>query len=518
MGDFSAELILSNANVLTLNPDQPRARLVAVGRGRVLAVTDDAAMPKLRGTGTRVVDCGGRTVIPGFNDAHFHLVAYAESLLAPGLDWAAACSIADIKDRIRRLAHGLPAGVWIRAGEYNEFNLAEKRHPNRRDLDEATASHPVKLAHSSGHAVVLNSLALSLAGISRKTPEPPGGMIERDLETGEPNGLLYGMGEYLAQAVPPVSDAEMERGVKLAGEKLLSLGVTSIQDASPHNGLRHWLRFQRWKDSTVLKPRVSMMWSAGAFDEYRELGLAPKAGGEQLRPGAVKMVLDETRGWLNPPQDELNRIVFEIHRASFQVAIHAIEETTVAAACSALEYALQRSPRRGHRHRVEHCSVCPPPLAKRLAALGVVMATQPAFVYYNGERYLKTVPPEQLGHLYPVADLINAGCTVAAGSDCPVVPPDPIKGIYAAVFRKTAAGHDLLPEQGVSPLEALWLYTGGAAYASFEEDVKGSIVPGKLADLVVLNGDPTAVPAEEMKELSAVMTVIGGEIVWRKGI
>jgi predicted amidohydrolase YtcJ len=343
-------------------------------------------------------------------------------------------------------------------------------------------------------------------------------MIDRDLENGEPNGLLYGMSDYLENVVPSLDDSELEQGIELANERLISLGITSIQDASPHNDVRRWQAFQHWKARGQFIPRVSMMLGAEAISQYQEQGLLSKTSDRQLRLGAVKIILDETRGQLNPPQTELNQKVSEIHQSGFQVALHAVEETTVEAACSTMEYVLQRSPHINHRHRVEHCSVCTPAMARRLASLGVVVVTQPAFVYYSGERYLKTVPNEQLKHLYPIATLIKAGLKVAAGSDCPVAPPNPLSGIYGAVFRKTKRGRSLLPEECISPLEALWMHTKGAAYACFEEAIKGSIVPGKLADLAVLSSDPTEMTPDEVKGLEVKMTIIGGEIVWRRGL
>jgi predicted amidohydrolase YtcJ len=518
MSNLSADLILYNANVLTLNPRCPKGELVAIQNGRILSVSGNEAIKELRGTRTKVVDCHSKTILPGFNDAHCHLAAYAESLLTPSIGQATVHSVSDIQHEIRKLAHNLPAGSWIRARGYNEFYLAEKRHPTCWDLDKATDAHPVMLTHRSGHAHVLNSLALALAGISNETAEPPGGMIERDLETGEPNGVLYGMSDYLANVTPPLNDSELEQGLGLASKKLVSLGITSIQDASPHNDYRRWQTFQRWKSQGRFKPRVSMMLGAEALAQYQEQGLPLKTVDSQLRLGAVKIILNETRGQLNPPQAELNQKVFNIHRSGLQVALHAVEETTVEAACSALKYTLQRAPRAGHRHRVEHCSVCTLEMAERLASLEVVVVTQPAFIYYSGERYLKTVPEEQLKHLYPIATLINAGLKVVASSDCPTVPPNPMSGIYAAVSRTTEASQSLLPRERISTLEALWMYTEGGAYACFEETTKGSIVPGKLADLVLLSGNPFEVAQEDMKDLEVEMTIVNGEIVWRKGL
>jgi len=256
------------------------------------------------------------------------------------------------------------------------------------------------------------------------------------------------------------------------------------------------------------------MFGLHALADLKDKGLRPGYGDSGLRLGAVKITLDETRGRLNPPQEELNEGVLTAHQAGFQVAIHAVEEGTVEAAAIALEYCLNRSPKADHRHRVEHCSVCPPPLLQRLRDVDAMVVTQPAFIYFSGERYLEEVPNTQLPWLYRTRSFLENGLRPAGSSDCPVVPPDPLVGLYAAVTRKAESGQVLSPEEAISPEEALRIYTLGGAYASFEERLKGSIEIGKLADLVVLSADPTKVAPEEIKEIQVEKTIIGGEVVW----
>jgi len=209
-------------------------------------------------------------------------------------------------------------------------------------------------------------------------------------------------------------------------------------------------------------------------------------------------------------------LLFAIHQSGFQAVIHAIEPPAIEAACTAIEYALQRSPRLDHRHRIEHCSVCPPLLARRLASLGVMVVTQPPFIYYSGDRYLKTVSGSQLKYLYPLASLLEHNVHIAGSSDCPIVPPNPLIGIHSAVSRRSETGKAVLAQEGITPLDALHMYTDYAARATFEENIKGSITPGKLADLVVLSNDPTKVPVEEIKDIQVEMTVLNGEVVWDK--
>jgi predicted amidohydrolase YtcJ len=514
---MNPDLILFNANVLTMDPSFPSADLVVIHGGRILKVTRNEIIKKNKNKRTVVIDCQKKTVLPGFNDAHFHLHAFAESLLTLNLSSSKGIrSISDIQTEIKKISQKIPHGTWIRAAGYDEFHLFEKRHPNRWDLDRAAPHHPLKLTHRSGHAHVLNSLALKLTGISQYTPDPPGGLIERDLESGEPTGVLYGMGDFLSKRIPPLDRQQIDEGITLANQELSSLGITSIQDTSARNDISRWNMFQQWQEKGLLKLRVNMMMGWECFRERPEYNFLCQFNQEQLHFGGVKIILDEVTGQLNPSQNELNEMVWHIHQSGFQVALHAVEETTIEASCNALENALRKVPRSNHRHRIEHCSVCPPALAKRLASLGIMVVTQPSFIYYHGDRYLETVPNRQLKHLYPIGTLIKNGAQVAAGSDCPIAPPNPWVGIFAAASRTTDTGRIVLPEEQITPMETIRMYTDYAAKAGFEEGVKGSITAGKMADLVVLNDDPTQVPIREIKEIEVEMTILNGEIVWDK--
>jgi predicted amidohydrolase YtcJ len=330
--------------------------------------------------------------------------------------------------------------------------------------------------------------------------------------------VLYGMGPYLLQVLPELGRSELDRGIQLANDRFISLGITSVQDASVSSNMKRWKMYQEWKEQGYFKPRVSMMMGTEYFDEFCEQGFTPRLGDEWLRLGGVKIILRETTGELHPNQEELNKLVFKIHKAGHQAVLHVVEESMLKSACLAFDYALNTYFDRGHRHRLEHCSVCSPAMVENLTSLKTVIVTQPSFIYYNGERYLSMVDEYQLRHLYPIGRLMKAGLKLAAGSDCPVVPLSPLVGIYAAVSRLSEAGISILPDECISPVEALSMYTTNAAYACFEEDKKGSLVPGKLADLVVLDNDPTHMPVSEIKDMEVKMTVIGGEVVWRNGL
>jgi predicted amidohydrolase YtcJ len=294
--------------------------------------------------------------------------------------------------------------------------------------------------------------------------------------------------------------------------RLAAMGITSVQDASIQNGLKTWKKYAHYRDTGIMKQRLTMMLGSGAFmkEQYRDI-----AGEDDwLRVNGVKIVLHEASGELFPPGKELRNTIMKIHRAGMQAAVHAIEEHVIETAADTIAVAIGEYPVKDSRHRIEHCLVCPPRLARKLAETGVMIVTQPNFVYYNGDRYLNTVPDEQMRYMYPIKTLMDAGLVVAAGSDGPVVPQDPIKGIYTAVTRRTEQGNRLLPHEGINLDSAIKMYTLNAACAAREEKQKGSITPGKLADLVILDRDITRINPEEIKDVNVDTAIIGGEVVF----
>ncbi|MHB9150689.1 MAG: amidohydrolase [Thermoleophilia bacterium] len=515
------DLVLVNANVITMDRALPAARTIGIRAGRIYSVSPRSAHPPRDSGGPRpiVIDCRGKTVVPGFIDAHCHLVSYAHSLVGLDAGPRSVSSILDIRDLVAQAARETPPGSWILGRGYSEFHLAEKRHPTRWDLDAVSPAHPVSIAHHSGHAHLLNSLALERVGISMETGDPPDGLIDRAIPTGEPTGLLFGMNEIIAPFVSDTQNSHAERGIGLAGASLAACGVTSVHDASARNDPSRRDLFSRWRQQGHLPQRVSMVlgWDAFQRERYRD---AASPDDDPVPIVGVKIIVHEITGRLSPSQAELNEMVARIHTAGHQAILHAIEQQHITAACIAIEEARRAAPAagRGHPgHRIEHCSVCPPELAKRLAAAEVTVVTQPAFVYYNGERYLKTVPERDLEHLYPIGRLLRSGVAVAGSSDFPVVPPNPLMGIYAAVTRRAENGEQVLPEERISPGEALRLFTDSAAKAIRAEALKGSIRPGKFADLAVLSADPTSVAEEAIKDIQVDMTMIGGRVVYERG-
>lgn len=502
-----ASLIFHNVHVLTMEPSRPRAEAVAVVGDRLLAVGSEARVAHRRGPQTRLIDGCGLTLLPGFIDAHCHLLSYAASLLSVDCSPRAVRSVADIQAALAAAAARTPEGRWLRAVGYDETDLAEGRHPTRWDLDVAAPRHPVRLMHRTGRACVLNSRALALVGLSPASEEPPGGYMEREPDSGEPTGLLLEMNDVVDPFVPALPYEDLSAGVRQAAQVFLSQGVTALQDATATNGRQEWDLFRRLMADGYLPLSVTLM------EGYRRLGELPEADSAlPLRRGPVKVVIAELGEDLHPTPEDLAEMVWRVHQAGRQVAIHAVGEAAVAAAAQALAGALKRRPRRDHRHRIEHCGVCPPALARRLAALGVLVVTQPSFVHYNGDRYLRQVPAEDLPHLYPLRALLEAGVPVAAGSDAPVVPPGPLSGLVAAVRRLSSGGAAVAPGQAVSAEQAMAMHTRAAAHVAFEERECGSLRSGKRADLVLLSDDPLSETPLDI--LRVEMTVSGGQIAW----
>ena len=511
--DDSPDLVLVNANALTMDPRRPVAEAVAVGGGRVLWAGSDADAKSIRPVGGRVVDCGGGTLLPGFHDAHIHLLAYASSLSAVDCRPSAVSSIGDIGRALRRRASGVPAGEWIKAWGYDETTLEEGRHPTRRDMDEFTPRHPAMLRHRSGHACVLNTRALELVGIDVSFSEPSGATVGRELDSGEPSGLLFEMDDYLDGKVPSASREETEAYLRLASANLLAMGITSAQDATHVNSVARWDFLNGLDDSCGPTPRVTLMPGYGHLSEFVERGLGFGARGARLRLGHVKIMATASSGRQTPDTDELSRMVSECAEAGFPVAVHAVESEIVRSAAEALLSA-PRARWAGAPHRIEHGSECPPDVLKPVARSGAMVVTQPGFIRQNGDRYLSTVEGGTLPYLYRVRAFSEHGIDLAFSSDAPVGDPSPMRGIYSAIERRTRSGIVLSGSERIGLGDALERYTSAPARSAGMEDEVGRIAPGMFADMALFEEDIALAGADSVLEARPVMTILGGRVVW----
>ena len=511
-GDLQPGLILTNARVLTMDPRHPIAQSVAVCGDRIVWAGADAELPSLTSAGTKVIDCGGGTLIPGFHDAHLHLLAFASSLDSVDCRPSRVSSIADICQQIAIRTERTPRDEWVSAWGYDPFYLAERRHPTRWDLDRVAPHHPVRLNHRSGHACVLNSLAMDRVGIADNTDEPCGATIARDLEGGTPNGLLLEMEDFLDVRIPRPSASELSAQFGRAARTLLSLGVTSLQDATHNNSIDRWGLFRHLKGQSEPLPRMSLMPGAGHVSDFVGAGLGFGSGDDRLRVGHAKLMVAASSETTMPTRSDLWEAIDRCVSLGFPVAIHAVEADTVRTVAEALA-ASPSLPNRLPTHRIEHCSESPPGVLNSVVECGAAVVTQPGFIHYEGDRYLAEVSSEMQPFLYRAASLAACGVDVAFSSDAPVSEPDPMKALYAAVTRRTSSGNSLGGHETMDIGAALSAYTIEPARATGVHDRLGRISPGSLADLVLFDEDLLNVEPDTLLSTRPVMTILGGREV-----
>ena len=505
------DLILTNARVLTMDQSLPRADAVAVKDGRILWVGPRSRMASWGPPEVELLDCGGGLLLPGFHDAHIHLLSCASSALAVDCRPASVSSVQDIKRKIGERSSRTREGEWIRGWGYDEASLGDRRHPTRRDLDDATQRHPVRLEHRSGHACVMNSLALERVGIGDSFSEPAGATVERELDTGRPSGLLLEMQDFLDGKTDANAEGELEVSVQAVSRNLLAQGVTSVQDATQYNSVSRWDYFARARERTGAMPRITLMPGYRNISEFSERGLTYGSGGLAQRVGHAKIMVTMSSGRLTPDRSELSQLIRECAEAGFPVAIHAVEAEAVGSAAEAISSVSGLNGVSGP-HRIEHGSECPPEALRAVAQSSALVATQPGFIYQNGDRYLSTVEEATLPYLYRIRALKENGVAVAFGSDAPRGDPNPMRGVYSAVTRRTETGRVLSEEEGICVLDALESYTSAPARAAGSQGQIGKIKPGMLADMALFDEDLTLVPLESFSEIQPVATILGGEI------
>lgn len=495
--------LLIEGRVLTMDASRPTATAVLARDGRIVAL--DAEARTAAGAGVRRLSLRpGQVLLPAFIDPHVHILGSAARKLAVDCGPEHVRSIDELIQALRERANATPAGEWVRAAGYDETMLAERRHPTRHDLDRATTRHPVRLAHRTGHASVLNTLALRLTGIDRFTEEPPGGFMDRDLSDGEPNGLLIEMEDVVARAIPPLPYAELRGAVARFDRELLATGVTWVEDATADNGPDEWRLLERLLTDGALHVGVSMM------ESVDRIGTSPSsAAGGRLRRSGVKVAPRELEDEVYPGVEGLASVLRRAVEAGKQTAVHAVGRRGVE---TAIEAYAPLAPL-ATTMRIEHAGVCGQESARRIATLGLAVVTQPGSVYWHGDAYLRRVRPEDQPDLYPLRRLIDAGVLVAGSSDSPVSPPDVLVSLRAATQRRTRSGQLVAPEHALTIDQALALHTVNAARVLGLERERGMVRPGLAADFVVLSADPTH-PAVDMAKLRVEATIIAGQTAY----
>ncbi|MDQ6894416.1 MAG: amidohydrolase [Acidobacteriota bacterium] len=530
-----ADLILLSAKVWTGDPARPEAQALAVRAGRVAAVGTNAEIELLRGPDTRVLDGAGRRVVPGLIDSHTHVAMGGFDLLA--MDLRRTKDPAEFTKIVADYAKTRPSGVWMTDGAWDHEQWTPPRLPTKELLDPATGDRPACFSRQDGHMCVCNSLALKLAEITRDTPDPPGGVIVRDAK-GEPTGVLKDAAMDAISAVrPPRKPAELLEAFRAAMKHAASVGVTSVQDLPGEPGdLDAWDSLRRSGELTV---RVTYRPSLSAWEKALERR-ASMTNDEWLRIGGVKGYADGSLGsttalFFEPYSDDkstrgvyaseaipISRMEERVRgadRAGLQVVIHAIGDRANSEILDLFERVAKANGPRDRRFRIEHAQHLRAADIPRFARLGVIASMQPYHAIDDGRWAEKRIGRERCRTTYAFRSILDAGGRLAFGSDWDVAPLSPIAGIDAAVTRRTIDGKNpkgWFPEQAISVREALKAYTADAAWSAFEENEKGSLSAGKLADFVVLSRDILSIPADQIVDAKVDATVVGGKIVFSR--
>jgi predicted amidohydrolase YtcJ len=520
-------VLLFNANVLTM--EGSRAGAVAFHDGRIARVGDSKTLRAEAPADSMLLDLEGRTVVPAFTDAHAHVWKIGH-LLTTMLDLRKASSIKGLDESLRQRDRILPEKAWLVGRGFNEMAMLEKRKPTRFDLDLAVPHRPTALTRTCGHIYVVNSVALKLAGITAQTEAPTGGVIERD-DRGEPNGILHetAMG-LINRALPPPTPFEYEQMIRAALEHQLSGGITSSSDCGV---IPELLDVYREMDRNgALPARILVMPLRKVDGRTDPVPLPEKYTSDRLQVDTVKFLADgglsgataalsvpyrhaDTRGTLRFEKEELRQLCQDSHNQGWRIASHAIGDVAIDMVLEIYEGLATRP--NGFAHRVEHFGLPSRDQLRRAARMGVISVPQAIFIHALGGNFLQMLPDEFVSRTYPIRAMLDAGLTVALSSDAPVVEDDnPLMGMAAAITRRSKDGRLIAPEQAITAQEALYAYSMGGAIAAGQSAIRGSIKPGKLADVTVLSADPLDVEPEELPKIRVDMTFLEGNKVYER--
>ena len=519
------DLILHNGHVVTVNPAEPTAEAVAIARGRFFAVGKNADVLNLAAPGVRKIDLGGKTVLPGFIDAHSH-PAQAGLMHLRMVDCGLR-SISAIQMALRERAAKTPPGDWVLGFKYDDTKTEEGRPLSVADLDAAVPDHPVHIQHRGGHTTYSNSLAFRKAGIDDKTPDPPGGKIDRDPATGKPSGRVAEAANALFEKAIPshFTRDDYREGVKLISKMLAKSGITSATEAQGNpTDLR---AYQDARDSGELLYRTYCFINYHYIDAMIAAGVRTGLGDEWVRVGAMKLVCDgsisERTARLSTPyegrpndfgilvmtEEELYTYGRKAHLAGWQIGTHANGDVGIDTTLRVYERLQREGPRPDPRFRLEHCTVVNDSLIARIKTLGAIPTPFSTYVYYHGEK-MRYYGTERLNQMFALRSFLDAGIRATQASDYPPGEFIPMMALQSEVTRTDSKGNVWGPKQKITVEEAIRVGTINGAYASYEENLKGSIEAGKLADLVVLGRDPFKENPSTLVTIPVEGTMAGG--------
>jgi len=530
-----ADLILIKAKFWTASSGLPSVEAVAVKGNRIAAVGSDAEILRWRGDKTMLLELPGRLVVPGFIDNHTHFLDGGFQLRS--VDLRPARNEKELAERLRQRAETLAAGQWITGGRWDHEAWPGAKLPTRELIDAVTPKTPVFVSRLDGHMGLANSLALRLAGITRTTPDPDGGIIVRDPETGEPTGILKDAAQALvSRLIPSAPRQEEDEALRAAMNEAARFGVTSVQDITPWSAFE---TFRRAQDRNQLTVRITARTPLSAWEKQAEWIRKHSAGDDWLRLGGFKAFMDGSLGsttayFFEPylddpktsgllaseaiPESKMFNRMLAADKASLQLSIHAIGDRANHMLLDLFEAVAKRNGPRDRRFRIEHAQHLRREDISRFARLGVIPSMQPYHCIDDGRWAEKRIGPERIKTTYAFRSLLDEGARLTFGSDWTVAPINPLLGVYAAVTRRTLDDRNPLgwvPEEKITVEEAMKSYTIDNAYASFDESSKGSLETGKLADLVVLDRDIFTIPPVRIPQASVLYTIVGGKIVYR---
>ncbi|MFZ6818396.1 amidohydrolase [Undibacterium sp. Ji22W] len=532
----AADLIIYHAKIWTADPAKTHAQALAVLGDKIVAVGSDQQVMHWRGSKTKMINANGKRVMPGFNDAHVHFADGGNSLSEVSLK--DATSTQEFAQRIAAHSANLPAGEWVLGGNWDDQAFTQPSLPTRQIIDARVSERPVFVTRYDGHMAVANSVVLKLAGINKDTPELPGGEIVRD-EDGNPTGLLKDAAmDYVFKVMPEPSPEKRLRTIRAGLQLAAQLGVTSLQDMNPPYA--DIAAYAELAERGELSSRMYVAPMLLQGEDIRKIGIRRGFGSDYLRMGALKAYADGSLGsstayfhepYLDAPQtrgllaaemqpiDGMRERMILADKAGLQLCIHAIGDDAIAAILDLFEDVIKINGPRDRRFRIEHAQHVAEKDFARFGQLGVIASVQPYHAIDDGRFVDKRIGQARASRTYAFRSFLQHGVKLAIGTDWTVAPLDPMSAIHAAVTRSTLDGQHpqgWYPEQKLTVAEVVRAYTMGSAYAEFQEHVKGSITPGKLADIVILSRDIFHMPVQQIKDVKVEHTLVGGKLVFSR--
>ena len=530
-----ADRVYRNGKIITVDSQDSIQEAVAVKFGRILAVGTNEDIKSLIGPATDIIDLEGKTVIPGLIDSHCHmaLVGVGRMLTEDLSEEAGIRSISDIQSALAKRSQNTPSGEWVTGFQEDDSKLAEKRHPTRWELDEASREHPIIISTVGGHFSIANSKAFEMAGVTKDTNDPVGGKMDRDPETGDITGGLH---EKAIDMIRPgwlgfPTREQSYDGAKLILEECASVGLTCVYDTVEGSQIRAFIDL---KNAGALPVRVRMDVMIDLFPELKKLGIFRGLGDDWLKLCGLKFFFDgaisartaavsepyldkaEFYGVFATTREIATKTIMNAYAEGYRISAHANGDSAIEMYLDIMEEAQAKFPREDPRNRDIHCTVVNPKLVQRIKKLGMLPTIFGPYVYYHGDKLIPSFGEERLEWMFAARSFLDAGIMLSAHSDHPCAPFPPLMAIHGLVNRTTKAGRPIGQSQKISVMEALRLYTINAAYQSFDENELGSLEPGKLADMVVLGQDILSIETDKIIDIAIEKTIINGNVIFEK--